>query len=139
MNRIDALNLINTIKDIVNEEIKEAKIYLSGIDENDFDYESVYQTIYPKIYRIYSLIEFLDKQNKKFSQYQQKLYKDYEDSTKLVLNKRQGIYKIIEEKYSIEKENLFDKWMKTGPAYNEKCLKQNILISNLKDLISYIR
>ena len=88
MNRIDALNLINTIKDIVNEEIKEAKIYLNGIDENDFDYESVYQTIYPKIYRIYSLIEFLDKQNKKFSQYQQKLYKDYEDSTKLVLNKR---------------------------------------------------
>ena len=72
MNRIDALNLINTIKAIVNEEIKEAKIYLNGIDENDFDYESVYQTIYPKIYRIYSLIEFLDKQNKKFSQYQQK-------------------------------------------------------------------
>ena len=88
MNRIDALNLIKTIKAIVNEEIKEAKIYLNGIDENDFDYESVYQTIYPKIYRIYSLIEFLDKQNKKFSQYQQKLYKDYEDSTKLVLNKR---------------------------------------------------
>ena len=55
------------------------------------------------------------------------------------MNKRQEIYKIIEEKYSIEKENLFDKWLKAGTTYNEKCLKQNILISNLKDLVSYIR
>ena len=29
--------------------------------------------------------------------------------------------------------------MKAGTTYNEKYLKQNILISNLKDLVSHIR
>ena len=79
--------------------------------------------------------DFFRKQTEKFSGLQQSFYQEYENNAKLILDKSEEIKKIIQEKYSLENDNLFDKWIEGESSYKKEYLTKPTLINNFKELI----
>ena len=66
------------------------------------------------------------------------MYQDYENNAKLILDKSEEIKKIMQEKYSLENENLFNKWIESVLSYKKEYMTQPTLINNFKELISTV-
>ena len=134
-----ALDEINSLKSMVNKEIKEEKLLINNILKMDYDTNNICQKIDSKINRIQLIIRFVKEQSDKFYLYQKELYNKYEDSCNEIIKKYEFIDNIIKYNSQLEEEDLIEKWIKTGPLFEEKYLKSDIIINNLKELISSVK
>ena len=130
-------NIINELKKTVRKEVQDSRSLIFNIENlgEELDYINVKKAIFSKINRMNLIKDFLRKQTEKFSKLQRSLYQDYENNAKLILDKSEEIKKIKQEKYSLENENLFDKWIESEPSYKKENLNQPTLINNFKELI----
>ena len=102
------------------------------------DHNQAEKTVNSKINRIHLIVDFLEKQSKKFTNYQIQIYNEYENSAKIILKKSEALKDIIQARTFIEKERLFDKWLKTKPEFDLKFLNEKTLKDNFDDLISSV-
>ena len=137
MSRNDSENVINELKKTVQKEVQDSRNLIFNIENlgEELDYIKVKKAIISKINRMHLIKDFFRKQTEKFSELQRSLYQDYENNAKLILEKSEEIKKIKQEKYSLENENLFDKWIESEPSYKKENLNQPTLINNFKELI----
>ena len=137
MSKNDSENIINELKKTVRKEVQDSRSLIFNIENlgEELDYIKVKKAIISKINRMLLIKDFLRKQTEKFSKLQRSLYQDYENNAKLILEKSEEIKKIKQEKYSLENENLFDKWIESEPSYKKENLNQPTLINNFKELI----
>ena len=134
-----ALEIINSIVQTYTNEVSTAQRYIRNLKNSKFDYNQVERTINSKINRIHLIVDFLEKQSKKFTNYQIQIYEEYENSAKIILKKSENLKEIIEARTFIEKEKLFEKWLKTKPAFDEQFLNENTLKNNFIDLINSVK
>ena len=137
MSRNDSENVINELKKTVQKEVQDSRNLIFNIENlgEELDYISVKKAIFSKINRMNLIKDFFRKQTEKFSGLQQSFYQEYENNAKLILDKSEEIKKIIQEKYSLENDNLFDKWIEGESSYKKEYLTKPTLINNFKELI----
>jgi hypothetical protein len=140
MSRNDSENVINELKKTVQKEVQDSRSLIFNIENlgEELDYIKVKKAIISKINRMNLIKDFLRKQTEKFSKLQRSLYQDYENNAKLILDKSEEIKKIMQEKYSLENENLFNKWIESVLSYKKEYMTQPTLINNFKELISTV-
>ena len=133
-------NIINELKKTVRKEVQDSRSLIFNIENlgEELDYIKVKKAIISKINRMNLIKDFLRKQTEKFSKLQRSLYQDYENNAKLILDKSEEIKKIMQEKYSLENENLFNKWIESVLSYKKEYMTQPTLINNFKELISTV-
>ena len=137
MNMNYSENIINELKKTVRKEVQDSRSLIFNIENlgEELDYISVKKAIFSKINRMNLIKDFFRKQTEKFSGLQQSFYQEYENNAKLILDKSEEIKKIIQEKYSLENDNLFDKWIEGESSYKKEYLTKPTLINNFKELI----
>ena len=136
--RKKALEIINSITKAIEDEVFKAEGYIDILDNSVIDYKQVEKTIKSKIRRIYLIVKFLDKQSKKFTNYQLQIYNEYEESADQILKKSQTLKDILQSRTFIEQENLLDKWFKTKPLFKEDYLNELNMRNNFIDLINSV-
>ena len=137
MNMNYSENIINELKKTVRKEVQDSRSLIFNIENlgEELDYINVKKAIFSKINRMNLIKDFFRKQTEKFSGLQQSFYQEYENNAKLILDKSEEIKKIIQEKYSLENDNLFDKWIEGESSYKKEYLTKPTLINNFKELI----
>ena len=138
IDRKKAFEIINSITQIIEDEVSNAEGYINSLDNSTIDYKQTEKTIKSKINRIYLIIKFLDKQNKKFTNYQLQIYNEYEKSANQILKKSETLKDILQTRTFIEQENLLDKWFKTKPSFKEEFLNESSMRNNFIDLINFV-
>ena len=130
-------NIINELKKTVRKEVQDSRSLIFNIENlgEELDYINVKKAIISKINRMNLIKDFFRKLTEKFSGLQQSFYQEYENNAKLILDKSEEIKKIIQEKYSLENDNLFDKWIEGESSYKKEYLTKPTLINNFKELI----
>ena len=83
--------------------------------------------------------QFIKVQEIKFTDAQEGLYKKYENSLDKFKEMTKLFQDIIKAKYSVEHIDLIDTWIKSIPHLEDQCLNCKTLISNLIQLISFIK
>ena len=91
--------------------------------------------IYFKLYRLCKILDFLKKQKEKIIQYHKSLYEENEKYYNEIIDKVQTLSDLVNRKYNIKNESLFDKWKESGPRIKNKFCKIEILRQNFIDLI----
>lgn len=136
--RKKALEIINSITKAIEDEVLNAERYIDILDNSVIDYKQAEKTIKSKIRRIYLIVKFLDKQSKKFTNYQLQIYNEYEESADQILKKSQTLKDILQSRTFIEQENLLDKWFKTKPLFKAEFLNESNMRNNFIDLINSV-
>ena len=91
-----------------------------------------------KLFRLGKILEFLEKQKEKMVQFYKSLYEENEKYYNEIINKTQALTDLVNKKYNIKNELLFDKWKESGPKIKNKYCKIEILRQNFIDLIKTI-
>ena len=91
-----------------------------------------------KLFRLSKILIFLKKQKEKIIHIYESLYEENEKFYNEIIDKVQTLKNIVNKKYTIKNELLFDKWIKSGPKINNKFCKIEILRQNFIDLIKTI-
>ena len=138
MERESALKIINSIFQTYTNEVYKAQRCIRDLKNSTIDHNQAEKTVNSKINRIHLIVDFLEKQSKKFTNYQIQIYNEYENSAKIILKKSEALKDIIQARTFIEKERLFDKWLKTKPEFDLKFLNEKTLKDNFDDLISSV-
>ena len=71
-------------------------------------------------------------------QFYKSVYEENEKYYNEIINKTQALTDLVNKKYNIKNELLFDKWKESGPTINNKYSKIEILRQNFIDLIKTI-
>ena len=130
--------LLDSLEKLITLEFKEANqsIYSTSQSmDKEEDFQKLEKIISSKINRIYLILLFVKKQNISFEKEQKMIYEEYlkviEDFENITLK----IKNLVNNKYSILKENLFDKWVSSVTNKSFKNANYNVLIKNIKALI----
>ena len=135
--KVEALNIIDSIKKLVNDEVEDGKLLFEKVLEK-IDNINISRIIDSKINRMKLIAYFMKKQSDKFYNYQQALYKEYKDSCNKIIKRAELIKETI--KYiTQEKEDILEKWKKISPPFNERYLKFDVITDDLKALISSMK
>lgn len=143
INSQDAIDIINTLKKKIEEQVDDAQKYLTKIRKGDFSDISInktYEIIDSKVNRIQLIKKFLHDQSEKFCRRQQEIYQDYENSANDVITMSEQIKnKIKERSLSENKCDLIESWLKTNPFYQKKYLKRAVILDNINSLITNVK
>ena len=135
--KVEALNIIDSLKKFVNDEVEDGKLLFEKVLEK-IDNINISQIIDSKINRMKLIAYFVKEQSDKFYNYQQAIYKEYEDSCNKIIKRAEMIKETIRY-ITQEKEDIVEKWIKTSPPFNKRYLKFDVIIDDLKALISSVR
>ena len=72
-------------------------------------------------------------------QFYKSVYEENEKYYNEIINKTQALTDLVNRKYNIKNELLFDKWKESGPKIKNKYCKIEILRQNFIDLIKTIK
>ena len=135
----EALEIIKSIFLKIQEEAKKAKNFRINIENSNKDVELLKKEVVSILNRIYLILKFVEEQNIEFSNCLKQIYNKFENSSKEIIRKSECLKNLLESYTFIGKENLFDKWLKTNPKFDEKYLNKLWMENNIKDLISSVR
>ena len=139
-NKIEKSKAVEMIKSIIQTVEDETKGAMKCFFKLAFsDSDSFIELLNSKIKRVCIIAKFLEEQSKKFSEHQKKIYDEFTNSAKMIIKKSETLRVLIQDIVSEEKENLFDKWIETGPEFDEEYLNVNWLKNYIKDLIHSVK
>ena len=139
INRNEGLTIINIIRDKINYEIKEAKACIKKVASLKFMADEAYIIICSKINRIHLIIRFIKEQIDKFYKLQQNIYQEFENSCNEIIKLSERIKEMVKKQSQMENINFIDDWIKTNPKYKKKYLVSDVIINNLRELLSSIK
>ena len=133
----EALQTIRSINLKIKEEAENAQRFIINIGNADRDVEKLKKAVISYLNRIYLILKFVKEQNDEFSKFQMQIYEDFENSSNKILKQSECLKNLLESVAYIEKENLFEKWLKSklNPIIKKDDLSYTILVNNIKDLI----
>ena len=133
----EALQTIRSINLKIKEEAENAQRFIINIGNADRDVEKLKKAVISYLNRIYLILKFVKEQNDEFSKFQMQIYEDFENSSNKILKQSECLKNLLESVAYVEKENLFEKWLKSklNPIINKDDLSYTILVNNIKDLI----
>ena len=135
----DAFEIINSINSTIKSEVQNAKEWIKDLTKIKLDQANAERMVYSKINRIHIIIEFIERLSNQFSNYQSKIYKQYENSAIKIMERAKLIKNLIEMKTFVQKEDLIQKWIDTEPNFEKQYLNEETIINNIKDLIDYVK
>ena len=101
--------------------------------------DEAYIIICSKINRIHLIIRFIKEQIDKFYKLQQNIYQEFENSCNEIIKLSERIKEMVKKQSQIENINFIDDWIKTNPNYKKKYLVSDVIINNLRELLSSIK
>ena len=139
-NKIEKSKAVEMIKSIIQTVKDETKSAMKCFFKLAFsDSDSFIELLNSKIKRVCIIAKFLEEQSKKFSERQKEIYDEFDNSAQKILKKSETLRNLIQDFVSEEKENLFDKWIETGPEFDEEYLNVNWMKNYIKDLILSVK
>lgn len=101
--------------------------------------DEAYIIICSKINRIQIIIRFIKEQIDKFFKLQQNIYQEFENTCHEIIKLSEQIQEIVKKQFQMVNINFIDDWIKTNPNYKKEYLVSDIIINNLRELLSSIK
>ena len=101
--------------------------------------DEAYIIICSKINRIHLIIRFIKEQIDKFYKLQQNIYQEFENSCNEIIKLSERIKEMVKKQSQTENINFIDDWIKTNPNYKKEYLVPDVIINNLRELLSSIK
>ena len=129
---------IEIIKECFNNDICPKYDILENIMKMNLGPDEIKDYLNIKIYRLKKILNLLQGIKKKIIEKHKSLYKEYENDLNIITDKIKELFDLVNSKYNIMNECLFQQWLETHPKINHKYCKIEILRNNCLDLIKNI-
>ena len=129
-------NSIELMKQCINSDICYRNDIVEKIEKLNPEKANDYLCL--KIFRLSKILVFLRKQKEKIIKVYQSLYEENEKYYNEIIDKTQILINIVNSKYNVKNELLFEKWKESGPKIKNKYCKIEVLRQNFIDLMKTI-
>ena len=132
----EIINNIKLMKQCINSDICYRNDIVEKIEKLNPEKANDYLCL--KIFRLSKILVFLRKQKEKIIKVYKSLYEENEKYYNEIIEKTQTLINIVNSKYNVKNELLFEKWKESGPKIKNKYCKIEILRQNFIDLMKTI-